>query len=169
MVVLRSRLARYLCDVICQKFQFIRNQSISSMRTILFLGTAFLVGTGATAQNTAVVNQSGGQHDVSVVQSGKGNSSVVSQNTGGKGNRAVISQSGSGNVATVTQGGSHTSTGGQSVNVSQSGNTETHINQTDEQNNHIIINQTGDVAPSTPPAENTPPKRGKRNAKKSGQ
>ena len=136
------------------------------MKAIFFFGAALLTSTAVVAQNTAVVNQSGGQHEVSVIQSGSGNSSVISQHTGTTGNRAMISQSGAGNVATVTQGGNTTGVGGQSVNVSQTGDTETHINQTDGQNNHIIINQTGGVSPVSSPAENTPPKRGKRKPKK---
>ncbi len=137
------------------------------MKTTLLISAALLTGAGAIAQNTAVINQSGGQQ-VSVVQSGGGNSAVISQNTGSKGSRAVVSQSGSGNVATVSQGSS-TGTDGQSVSVSQTGNTETHIDQTDGQNNHIIINQTGGVTPNASPAENAPPKRGKRKAKKADQ
>ncbi len=137
------------------------------MKTILFVSAALLTGTGAIAQNTAVINQSGGQQ-ASVVQSGGGNSSVVSQRTGTTGSRAVISQSGTGNVATVTQGG-NTGADGQSVSVTQSGNTETHIDQTDGQNNHIIINQTGGATPDASPAEKAPTKRGKRKAKKADQ
>ena len=140
---------------------------LSHMKTILFMSAALLTGTGAIAQNTAVINQSGGQQ-VSVVQSGGGNSSVISQNTGSTGNRAVVSQSGSGNVATITQGG-NTGTDGKSVSVSQTGNTETHFDQTDGQNNHIIINQTGGVAPDASSAERTPTKRNKRKAKKADQ
>jgi len=137
------------------------------MKTILFVSAALLTGTSAIAQNIAVINQSSGGQQTSVVQSGSGNSSAVSQNTGSTGNHAVITQSGSGNMATVSQGGSSTAAGGQSVSVSQSGNTETHIDQTDGQNNHIIINQTGESSVLSP-AENTPVKRGKRKTKKAG-
>jgi len=137
------------------------------MKTTLLISAALLTGAGAIAQNTAVINQSGGQQ-VSIVQSGSGNSSVINQRTGTTGSRAVISQSGSGNVATVSQGSS-TGADGQSVNVTQTGNTETHIDQTDGQNNHIIINQTGGVTPDASPAENAPTKRNKRKAKKADQ
>ena len=139
------------------------------MKTFLLFSATLFAGTSAVAQNTAVISQSGGQHGVSVVQSGSGNSSVISQNNNNSGNQASISQSGSGNVATVTQGSNTTGTTGQSVSVLQSGNTETHINQTDGQNNHIIINQTAGAVPGATPATDTLPKRGKRKAKKADQ
>ena len=138
------------------------------MKTFFLFSATLFAGTSAVAQNTAVISQSGGQHGVSVVQSGSGNSSVISQNNN-SGNQASISQSGSGNVATVTQGSNTTGTTGQSVSVLQSGNTETHINQTDGQNNHIIINQTDGAAPGASQATDTLPKRGKRKAKKADQ
>lgn len=130
------------------------------------MGTLFT--TAALAQNTAVINQTGGNRTASVVQNGNGNASVITQSTGQPGNVATISQSGAGNVATVSQGRSSTAAGGQSVSVSQTGNTETHIDQTDGQNNHIIINQAGETA-STPAPTTEPDRRGKRKAKKAGQ
>lgn len=137
------------------------------MKTLLLL-TGTLFTTAALAQNTAVINQTGGNRTASVVQNGSGNASVITQGKGQPGNVATITQSGSGNVATVSQGGSSTAAGGQSVSVSQSGNTETHIDQTDGQNNHIIINQAGETV-STPAPVAKPDRRGKQKAKKSAQ
>ena len=124
------------------------------MKTILALSAAMLTSVGALAQNTAVINQSGsGGHGVTLNQRGSGSSAVVSQNNSGSGHQAAVTQLGAGNVATISQGGGGAGQPGQSVSVSQSGNTETHIDQTNG-NNHIIINQTGEAPPD--PADTLP-------------
>ncbi|AUD05185.1 hypothetical protein [Spirosoma pollinicola] len=74
------------------------------MKKAFFLSLATLSSAVAVAQNTAVINQQGSSHDVSVVQQGTGNTSVISQANSGSSNSVVISQSGAGNVATINQG-----------------------------------------------------------------
>ena len=117
------------------------------MKKALFLSVAALSSLAAMAQNTAVINQQGNTHDVSVVQRGSGNTSVVSQAaSAGSSNGVVISQSGAGNVATITQGGMPDGTTGSknSVTTSQSGEGETIVNQTTD-GNTISVYQTGPV------------------------
>ncbi|AQG80857.1 hypothetical protein [Spirosoma montaniterrae] len=116
------------------------------MKSFLLIGIATLVSIAGYAQNSAVINQSGGGQ-VAVSQQGSGNTSVINQSNPRPGNTAVINQSGAGNVATVSQGGS-AGEPGQSVSVSQSGHTETHINQTDGSNS-IVVNQSGEPVPAT--------------------
>lgn len=116
------------------------------MKKALFLSVAALSSLAAMAQNTAVINQQGNTHDVSVVQRGSGNTSVVSQSGAGTSNSVVISQSGAGNVATITQGGMPDGATGpkNSVTTSQSGEGETIVNQTTD-GNTISVYQTGPI------------------------
>ncbi|AKD57292.1 hypothetical protein [Spirosoma radiotolerans] len=127
------------------------------MKKAIFLSFAALGSVAAMAQNTAVINQQGNTHDVSVVQRGAGNTSVISQSGAGSSNSVVISQLGGGNVATITQGSMPDGTTGpkNSVVTSQSGEGETIVNQTND-GNTISVYQTG-------PA---PTDRKKRSAKK---
>lgn len=127
------------------------------MKTLFFLGTAVLATATVSAQNTTVVNQQGGTHEVTVVQEGTGNTSIVNQSNQAS-NRAVISQSGSGNSATINQGSQTGSAAGQSVSVSQSGSSETVVNQTDGSNS-ISIHQRS--TPLGSPIDE-PTKKGKR-------
>lgn len=117
------------------------------MKHIFFLSLAALTTTAAIAQNTAVINQQGGAHEVSVVQQGSGNTSVVNQSTGQTANRASVTQSGAGNVATINQGTGSDSAAGStnSVNTTQSGEGETIINQTKD-GNSISVYQSGGTA-----------------------
>ena len=119
------------------------------MKSILILGAMVLTVLSAHGQNTAVITQQKGSHDVSVMQQGSGNTSVVNQSTTETGNRAVVSQSGSGNVATINQGNGSTDATGDSVNsvvATQSGEGETVINQT-KGGNSISVYQSGAVVP----------------------
>lgn len=141
--------------------------------TFLFLLTSCGL-TNAIAQNSAVINQQGGPsgsgHEVTVVQQGNGNSSVVNQSNPttpvrSTGSRAVVNQSGTGNVATVNQGngmGDSVTQSGQSVSVSQSGEGETIIDQTNGTNT-IRVYQRGPASP--PPSD--PKKRGRTGNKRS--
>lgn len=106
------------------------------MKGIFFLSLAALSGTTALAQNSAVINQQGGPHEVSVVQQGSGNTSVINQSSARSSNHVSVVQSGSGNVATINQGnGAPSTTDSQnSVNATQSGEGETIINQTKDGN-----------------------------------
>ncbi len=130
------------------------------MKHIFFLSLAALSSAGAVAQNTAVINQQGGSHEVSVVQQGSGNTSVVNQSAGQTANRASVTQSGAGNVATINQGtGSNSAAGSQnSVNTTQSGEGETIINQTKD-GNSISVYQSG--APATDPKKKGAKKKSK--------
>jgi minor curlin subunit len=114
------------------------------MKKVLFLSFAALGSVAAMAQNTAVINQQGNTHDVSVVQRGSGNTSVVSQSSAGSSNSVVISQSGGGNVATITQGSmpDGATEPKNSVVTSQSGEGETIVKQTND-GNTISVYQTG--------------------------
>lgn len=132
------------------------------MKTLFLLSTAVLATT-ATAQNTATVNQHGSNNEVTIVQKGIGNSSVVSQSNQAS-KRAVISQFGSGNSAIINQGSQAGSAAGQSVSVSQSGTSETVINQT-EGSNSINIHQRS--MPSILPMDETT-KKGRRNNSSTG-
>ena len=116
------------------------------MKKAFFLSLAALGSAAAMAQNTAVINQQGGSHEVSIVQQGSGNTSVVSQSTQVSSNRAVISQSGAGNVATINQGGTPDGSAGSqnSVTTSHSGEGETIVNQTNG-GNSISVYQSGPV------------------------
>ena len=117
------------------------------MKNAILFSLAALSSAAALAQNTAVVNQQGSQHEVTVVQRGSGNTSVVNQGTRNSSNNVVITQSGGNNVATITQGTSPDgSTKPQnSVTTTQSGEGETIINQTKDSNS-ISVYQSG-VAP----------------------
>ena len=114
------------------------------MKKAFFFSFAALSSVAAVAQNTAVINQQSGPHEVAVVQQGSGNTSVVNQSNHGSSNSVVISQSGAGNVATITQGGASGSTTGSqnSVTTSQSGEGETIVNQTKD-GNSISVYQSG--------------------------
>ncbi|WP_461065421.1 hypothetical protein [Spirosoma horti] len=127
------------------------------MKTFFFLGTAMLATATASAQNTTVVNQQGSNHEVTVVQEGIGNVSIVNQSNQAS-NRAVISQSGSGNSATINQGSQIGGGSGQSVSISQSGASETVVNQTDGSNS-ISVHQRS--MPSVLPVDE-PAKKSKR-------
>ena len=123
------------------------------MKSIFFFGATVLASAAAQGQNTATINQQGSSHDVSVTQQGSGNTSVISQQGGT--HRAVISQSGRGNTATINQQGGATgdsTMAGQSVSVSQSGDGDTTIHQTDGSNS-IFIHQSG--TPATKPGKRT--------------
>ena len=114
------------------------------MKNLFLLSLAALSSSIAVGQNTAVINQQGGTHEVSVVQQGSGNTSVVSQSNQASSNRAVISQSGGSNVATITQGGPSDGTVGSqnTVTTSQSGEGETIVNQSKD-GNSISVYQSG--------------------------
>lgn len=144
------------------------------MKRFLLFGTALLAASAtAQAQNTATVTQSGTSHEVSVVQEGKGNTSVISQGQSSQGNtngnRAVITQSGGGNVATINQGGSDSTKPGQSVSVSQSGDSETVINQNDGTNSISIYQGPAKAEAARDTPANGTKKRGSRRKPKSGQ
>ena len=122
----------------------------------------------AQAQNTAVIHQqssaSGTGHEASVVQQGRDNTSVINQGSRGIGNRTVIRQSGSGNVATISQGtgrGDSLSQSGQSVNVTQSGAGDVFIDQTDGSNT-IHVHQSDPDAPLGPDGRKRKRANGKR-------
>ena len=112
------------------------------MKKAFFVSFAALSSVATMAQNTAVINQQGGGHEVAVVQQGSGNTSVVNQSNHNSANHAVISQSGAGNVANITQGGAGTDGSQNSVTTSQAGEGETIINQTKD-GNTISVYQSG--------------------------
>ncbi len=129
------------------------------MKFLFFFSFVALASASSYAQNSVVISQSGGGQ-VAISQQGSGNTSVINQSGTQSGNTAVINQSGTGNVATVSQGG-NTSEPGQSVSVSQSGHTETHINQTDGTNS-IIVNQSGEPVPASPKKKSRAKRRAER-------
>lgn len=118
---------------------------MSIMKTIFFLSFAALSSATAVAQNTAIVNQQGGPHEVSVVQKGSGNTSVINQSNGQSSNRVSIAQSGASNVATINQGNGSDNTidSPNSVNSTQSGEGETIINQTKDGNSISVYQSDG--------------------------
>ena len=120
------------------------------MKTFFVLSAVLLSAISAYAQNTAVINQQGVSHDVSVSQQGNDNTSVINQASPQTANRAVVSQSGSGNVATINQGNATTNATGDSANsvvTSQSGEGETIINQS-KGGNSISVYQSGAALPT---------------------
>lgn len=137
------------------------------MKSFLALGAMILTVLSAHGQNTAVVTQQKGSHDVSVVQQGSGNTSVVNQSTTETGNRAIISQSGSGNITTINQGNGSTDATGDSVNsvvATQSGEGETVINQT-KGGNSISVYQSGAAIPAPTPDKKKSSRQPKQNRK----
>ncbi|MBD2753145.1 hypothetical protein [Spirosoma validum] len=117
------------------------------MKRIIFLGLAALSGTTALAQNSVVINQQGGPHEVSVIQQGASNTSVINQASARPSNHVSVVQSGSGNVATINQGNADTNTtdSQNSVNATQSGEGETIINQTKDGNSISVYQSSGNV------------------------
>lgn len=114
------------------------------MKKAFFASFAALSSVVAVAQNTAVISQQGGSHEVAVVQQGSGNTSVVNQSNQTSSNNVVISQSGAGNVATITQGGVPDGNAGSqnSVTTMQVGDGETIVNQSKD-GNSISVYQSG--------------------------
>ena len=137
------------------------------MKRFFLFSSALFAAATVQAQNTTTVTQSGTSHEATVVQEGKGNTSVISQGNS-TGNRAVISQSGGGNVATINQGGADSTKPGQSVSVSQSGDSETVVNQNDGSNSISIYQGPAKAAAATETPVDSSKKRGSRRKPKSG-
>ena len=114
------------------------------MKNIFFSSIALLSVSGAFAQNSVVVSQTGGTQSVSINQSGGGQSSVVMQSGGSSGNHASITQSGGGGLVRIEQHGTDTGEGATNrVSLQVEKGTQTTIDQQSSGSNAVEISREG--------------------------